>query len=55
MSPETHENYQTIVLGGSLEDLGMRSFANELNEEEVEAIRQFVISRANLAREEEAQ
>ena len=51
MSPETHASYLTIVLGGMLQDLGMRSFADVMDEDDVEAIRQFVISRANLAQE----
>ncbi len=51
MSPETHASYLTIVLGGMLQDLGMRSFADVMDEDDVEAIRQFVISKANLARE----
>jgi quinohemoprotein ethanol dehydrogenase len=47
MTPETHAAYEAIVLGGLRANLGMRSFADELTKEDVEAIRQFVISKAH--------
>ena len=50
MSPQIHAAFQDIVLGGVIAARGMRSFADELDEDEVESIRQFAISRANLAR-----
>ena len=36
-----------IVHGGALSDNGMASFAPSLSEDEVEAVRQYVIKRAN--------
>ena len=36
-----------IVHGGALQDNGMASFAGSLSEDEIEAIRQYVIKRAN--------
>ncbi len=55
MTAETHETYLAIVLGGSRSTLGMRSFADALDEEDVEVIRQFVISKANEARQAQLQ
>ena len=51
MTAETHATYLAIVLGGSRSTLGMRSFDDSLDEQEVEVIRQFVISKANEARQ----
>ena len=53
MSAETHQTFQAIVLGGVRTELGMRSFADQLDNSDVEAIHQFVISRAHLARKDE--
>jgi mono/diheme cytochrome c family protein len=39
--------WRNIVLGGTLEDGGMASFAPVLDEEQAEAIRAFVVARAN--------
>ncbi len=55
MSQETHQTFQAIVLGGVRRELGMRSFAAEMDNSDVEAIHQFVISRAQLARDNEEQ
>ncbi|HAG36032.1 MAG TPA: hypothetical protein DCL34_04385, partial [Erythrobacter sp.] len=44
-----------IVHGGALEGNGMASFAKSLSESEVEAIRQYVIKRANEDKAMEAQ
>ncbi len=54
MSSETHQAFQAIVLGGVRRELGMRSFADQMGFADVEAIHQFVISRALAAREDEA-
>jgi mono/diheme cytochrome c family protein len=51
MSPESHETFQAIVLGGSKQANGMASFADLLTSEDAERIRQYVIHRANLDRE----
>jgi len=50
MSPQTHQTFQAIVLGGVRRELGMRSFADQMDNADVEAIHQFVISRAHVAR-----
>ena len=50
MSAAMHEAFQRVVRGGLLLELGMDSFEDDLDEEEVELIRQYVISRANLDR-----
>jgi len=47
MKPETHAAFKDIVLKGTLVGLGMGSFANELSEEDVEAIHAYLIERAN--------
>jgi len=41
------EAWASIVLGGALADIGMASFAPVLDEEDAEAIRAWVIARAN--------
>ncbi len=46
MSAETHAAFFDIVLGGSRSQLGMASFADVLDENEADAIHQYVISRA---------
>ena len=50
MSPAMHEAFQGVVREGLLLDLGMDSFAGDLNAEETELIRQYIISRANVDR-----
>ena len=47
MSPQTHDDFLEIVLGGKLAAKGMASFADILTPEEAEAIHHYVISRAN--------
>jgi hypothetical protein len=39
--------FREVVLGGSLQPFGMISFAKELSKEDAEAIRAYVIFRAN--------
>ena len=50
MSGAVHEAFEEIVRGGLLLDLGMDSFAEDLNKGETELIRQYIISRANIDR-----
>lgn len=50
MSRAVHEAFQAIVREGLLLDLGMDSFAEDLDEGEAELIRQYIISRANIDR-----
>ena len=45
-SKAVFDNYDKIVLEGALKNLGMDSFADGLNAEEVDAIRSYIISRA---------
>ena len=47
MSPETHAAFQDIVRGGTRAANGMASFADLLDEGEVEAIHHYLIARAN--------
>ena len=47
MTPEVHEQFEQIVLGGIFQEKGMASFADLLDEEEVAAIHAYVIARAN--------
>ena len=51
MTPETHETFHAIVLGGLKKDAGMASFADLLSAEDTERIHQYVISRANMGRD----
>jgi len=51
MSRAIHDSFQDVVRGGLLVDLGMDSFAEDLDETETELIRQYIISRANIDRE----
>ena len=59
MTEETHKAFLGIVLGGSHRSKGMISFQEMLNEDQAEAIHQYIISQANatyemqLASEEE--
>ncbi len=55
MTPERHGEFQAIVLGGMLRGEGMPGFADVLNAEDSELIRQYVISRALVGREAQAQ
>ena len=45
-SSAVHEQWQDIVIGGSLTPLGMVSFKDYLTTENAEAIRQYVLSEA---------
>lgn len=45
-SPEVHNQFAAIVLGGAREALGMPSFNELLNAEQVERIRVYILSRA---------
>ncbi|MEO8306948.1 MAG: PQQ-dependent dehydrogenase, methanol/ethanol family [Pseudomonadota bacterium] len=47
MTPETHAQFNDIVLKGLRVQKGMASFANVVNPEEVEAIHAYLIARAN--------
>ena len=55
MAPAIHDAFQGIVRDGLLRELGMNGFADALSEEDVELVRQYIISRANLVRAEEAE
>ena len=43
----SEDSWNSVVLEGELQDNGMISFANVLENGEVEAIRAYIISRAN--------
>ena len=47
MAPEVHARFNEIVLGGALADKGMAGFADVLDEEQANAIHQFLIARGN--------
>lgn len=47
MSPQTHESFFDIVIGGALQANGMASFADVLSESEADAIHAYLIARAN--------
>jgi len=47
MTPETHKQFDDIVLGGIRKDKGMASFADVLNKEDADAIHAYVTKRAN--------
>ena len=47
MTAETHEKFDDIVLGGTLADKGMGSFADMLDRDQVEIIHTYLIYRAN--------
>ena len=53
MSSEAHQQFTAIVLGGSKKSLGMPGFARTLDYDSTEAIRQFVISKAREAQNEQ--
>ena len=46
MQPEIHAAFKEIVLGGIMRDIGMASFADVYNEQQVEAIHAYIIQRA---------
>jgi quinohemoprotein ethanol dehydrogenase len=46
-TPETHSVFSEIVLGGALLSRGMPSFAKWIAPDELEAIRSYILSRAN--------
>ena len=52
LSPESHQLFQAIVRGGLYQDRGMASYADLYSDEDVERIRQYIISRAKKDREE---
>jgi quinohemoprotein ethanol dehydrogenase len=47
MTPDTHKDFNDIVLGGSRVKKGMASFADLLSKDDADAIHAYVISRAN--------
>jgi quinohemoprotein ethanol dehydrogenase len=47
MSPEAHAAFREIVLEGTLEELGMASFASLLSERDVDDVHAYLIARAN--------
>lgn len=51
MSRAMHRSFQAVVREGLLLDLGMDSFAEDLDETQTELVRQYIISRANIDRE----
>jgi mono/diheme cytochrome c family protein len=55
MAPAIHDAFQGIVREGLLRELGMNGFADALSEVDVELVRQYIISRANLDRAAEAE
>ena len=44
LTPEKHNIFKQIVLEGVLEPLGMGNFADDLNEEEVDAIQAYIVA-----------
>ena len=50
MAPAIHDAFQDIVRGGLLKELGMDDFTDELDEQETELVRQYIVSRANIDR-----
>ena len=53
LSAETHDLFQSIVLGGSLASAGMASFADVLTAEDVTAIQGYLVREQRKLREEE--
>ena len=47
MTPDTHQHFQDIVLGGARAKAGMASFADVLSKDDAEAIHNYLIARAN--------
>ena len=54
MSSAKHQLFEQIVVGGILSETGMASFADVLSPNDAEMIRQYVITQANKAREDNA-
>ena len=54
-TPTIHENWNNIVLGGMFEVLGMASFDDVLDEDQAQAIRSYVVQRANSVNDDRAQ
>ena len=46
-APAVHETWQEIVLGGARKAMGMVGFSDYVDEDDAEAIRQYVLSEAN--------
>ncbi|WP_347136789.1 PQQ-dependent dehydrogenase, methanol/ethanol family [Parahaliea mediterranea] len=55
MSPETHELFNAIVLGGLRHEKGMAGFAQRLDDDDAEAIHAYVIKRAHDLHSEQEQ
>ncbi len=51
MSAETHLQFKAIVLGGSLAQQGMASFADQVSNEEADAIYAYIVAEASKAHE----
>lgn len=51
MTADTHARWDSIVLGGAHWQNGMVGFAGVLNQQQSENIRQYLIQRAQLARD----
>lgn len=49
MSLDKHNLFQDIVRGGILEPLGMSSFADDLSEQQVDAIHAYIVNEAKIA------
>ena len=47
MSPDTHQHFQDIVIGGARKAQGMASFADVLSKQDAEDIHSYLIARAN--------
>jgi len=47
MTAGTHEIFNDIVLDGVMSELGMASFADQISEEDSDAIHAFIIARAH--------
>tara|TARA_Y100000052_G_scaffold26647_1_gene31976 strand:+ start:36569 stop:36760 length:192 start_codon:yes stop_codon:yes gene_type:complete len=48
------EAWRSVVIDGSLNDVGMVSFSSQLTAEDAEAIRAYVVTQAHLAQERKA-
>ena len=55
LSPERHETFADIVLGGTLSARGMPSFANRLTPDELEPLHAYIVEEARLAYDEQQQ
>lgn len=47
MTPDTHEQFERIVIDGVRQEVGMASFADRLTKDDVAAIHTYLIARAN--------